>query len=439
MLPPSAAGSNASLQTQPRSGTIDQGSQSTSPIKHVVVIVQENRSVDNLFNGLPGADTVRSGRDSHGQKVNLKAVPLTGQYDMSHTHIAYETEYHGGAMDGFDRVGSKCGRHAQYCPPANVRAYAYVPQSDVQPYFELAEQYAFADEMFETNQGPSFPAHQYIVSGTSSVDDRSTLRSSENPRTPEGRQTGGCSAPPGTRGQVIDGEGREDEWIFPCFDRVALPDLIDKAGLTWHYYEENNGAGLWNGLDAISHIWKNRSEYDANVITPSSRVLRDVANGYLANVTWITPSAKASDHPLLTDGSGPSWVGSIVTALGMSPFWNSTAVIVVWDDWGGWYDHVAPKQYNSYELGMRVPMLVISPYAKRGYVSHVHYEFGSILKFIEQTFGLGSMNTTDVRANNLTDCFDLGSPPRAFRRIGTKYSAQYFLSRPASDELPDDD
>ena len=111
----------------------------------------------------------------------------------------------------------------------------------------------------------------------------------------------------------------------------------------------------------------------------------------------------------------------------------------MWDDWGGWYDHVAPRHYNSYELGLRVPMIVISPYAKTHYVSHVHYEFGSILKFIEQTFSLGSMKTTDARANNLTDCFDFTSPPHPFALVKTKYSEQYFLAQPPSNRSPDDD
>lgn len=408
-------------------------------ITHVVVIVQENRSVDNLFNGLPGADTVRSGRTSRGQTIGLKPVSLTAPYDMVHTHSVYETEYATGKMDGFDRAASKCMKTRRNCPPPRIRAYAYVPQDEVQPYFDLAQSYAFGDEMFETNQGPSFPAHQYLVSGTSAIVNGSEFRASENPRAPDHRATGGCDAPDGTRGELISRNGREDAFAFPCFDRTALPDLIDDRVLTWHYYQENTGAGLWNGLDAVKHVWQNHSEYKANVISPSSKVLRDIANGYLANVTWVTPSAAASDHGGSTNGTGPSWVASVVNAVGESPYWNTTAIVVTWDDWGGWYDHAAPKQYNSYELGMRVPLIVISPYAKRGYVSHVHYEFGSILKFIEQTFQLGSMHTTDARANNLTDFFSFDAPPRPYEPIRTKYSAQYFLTQPPSDQPPDDD
>ncbi|MGA9272611.1 MAG: alkaline phosphatase family protein [Candidatus Cybelea sp.] len=410
-----------------------------STIDHVVVIVQENRSTDNLFHGLPGANTAQYGYNSHGQSVELQPDSLTGPYDMMHTHVDYQTDYARGNMNGFNLAKSKCEKAPWKCPQAGVRAYAYVPESDVQPYFDLAEQYAFADEMFETNQGPSFPAHQYLVSGTSTVSDGSSLRASENPRNQQGLQTGGCDAPRGTLGQLINSYGREDQYAFPCFDRTALTDLIDKRGLSWHYYQENSGPGLWNGLDAIKHLWQNRSEYNANVITPSRRALTDISDGYLANVTWITPSGKASDHAGETDGSGPSWVASVVDEIGTSSFWNSTVIIVTWDDWGGWYDHVAPKQYNSYELGMRVPMIVISPYSKRAYVSHVQYEFGSILKYIETTFNLGSMGTTDQRANNISDMFDLRSQPRVFKPIKAKYGAKYFLAQPPSNQPPDDD
>jgi phospholipase C len=444
--PPAAlqGASEATAQRDPVTGGLASSQSRSKPaygstIEHIVVIVQENRSTDNLFNGLPGADTVKTGYNSHGERVELQADPLTGPYDMMHTHQNYETEYAHGNMNGFNQAKSKCEKANWRCPSANVRAYAYVPESEIRPYFDLAEEYAFGDEMFETNQGPSFPAHQYIVSGTSTVANGSSLRAAENPRTPQKLQTGGCDSPRGTLGQLINDYGREDQYAFPCFERTALPDLIDNRGLSWHYYQENKGPGLWNGLDAIKHLWNNKAEYRSNVITPSAQVLTDISRGYLANVTWITPSGKASDHAGETNGTGPSWVASIVNEIGTSSFWNSTVVIVTWDDWGGWYDHVAPKQYNSYELGMRVPLIVISPYAKRGYVSHVQYEFGSILKFIEDTFNLGSMGTTDVRANNLTDMFNYGSPPRVFTPIEAQYDAKYFLAQPSDGEPPDDD
>jgi phospholipase C len=158
----------------------------------------------------------------------------------------------------------------------------------------------------------------------------------------------------------------------------------------------------------------------------------------LSNVTWITPTAQASDHPMITDGSGPDWVASVVNAVGESQFWDNTAIFVVWDDWGGWYDHVTPPNYSSYDLGFRVPMLVISPYANNGYVSHVQHEFGSILKFSEEQLGLPSMGTTDERADDLSDCFNFDQSPTPFVAIPTTRGKTYFLAHRTSTPIVED-
>ncbi|HEY6327593.1 MAG TPA: alkaline phosphatase family protein [Candidatus Cybelea sp.] len=407
-------------------------------ITHVVIIFQENRSVDNLFNGLRGADTVRTGMNSHGQVVKLLPEPLTVPYDVSHKHLAFTTEYDDGKLDGFDLVRSVCNKGA-HCPPPGLRAYGYVPRKEVEPYFTMAESYAFANHIFQTNQGPSFAAHQYILSGTSTIVDRSPLRAAENAYTAQRKVTGGCDSPPGSTVWTINGAGQETRKVYPCFERQSLMDLVNKApGLTWHYYQHHLAPSLWNGPDAIAQI-RRSPQYFQDVIAPETQVLTDIANGSLSNVVWVTPSAKASDHSALTDGSGPSWVASVVNAIGKSKYWSSTAIFVTWDDWGGWYDHVTPPQLNSYELGFRVPMIVISPYARVGYVSKKRHEFGSILKFTEEVFGLPSLGTTDARSDDLADCFNFARPPRKFKIIPAALPPSYFLNQPASDENPDDD
>ena len=408
-----------------------------SKITHVVIIFQENRTPDNLFNGLKGADTEPSGFNSAGKKVKLQPVSLTRPYDVDHEHRAYAVESDNGRMDGFNLV------HSSYCKGKDcinkaVAAYAYVPHSEVAPYFAMAEQYAFGDRMFQTNEGPSFPAHQYILSGTSTISQSSTLRASENPFTPKQTYTGGCDAPQGSLVLLIDANGQELQQTYPCFDRPSLTDLVDAKGLTWHYYQAHGGASLWNGPDAIQHV-RESSEYTTDVTWPPSQVLTDVANGNLANVVWVTPTAEASDHANITDGSGPDWVASVVNAIGESKYWENTVILLTWDDWGGWYDHVQPPVYNSYELGFRVPLVVISAYTKKGYVSHAQHEFGSLLKFTEETFGLGSLGTTDVRADDLSDFFNFTRKPRPFREIPSTRHRRYFLTRPLSLEDPDDD
>jgi phospholipase C len=337
-------------------------------------------------------------------------------------------------MDGFDRVTSHCFRKG-HCPgPASIRAYGYVPQSEVKPYYKMAEQYTFADATFQTNEGPSLPAHQYLVSGTSTTYDGSPYRVSEN----TGKHLGGCDSPAKTRVPVINQRGQENKKVFPCFDRRSIFTLLDAAGISWKYYQDRPGPGLWHAVDALKPIWSNHQEYRSNVVTNPSQVLTDISNGNLASVVYVTPTAKASDHPVVTDGTGPSWVASVVNAVGKSPYWKSSAIIVTWDDWGGWYDHAKPMIRQPYELGFRVPMLVISPYARTGYVSHVRYEFGSILKFIEETFAMPSLGTTDTNANDLSDCFTFGAGPRVFTPIAAEYSARYFLAQPQDLTTPDD-
>jgi phospholipase C len=412
------------------------GAQATQgkKIDHIVIIVQENRSVDDLFQLLPGANTQSWGLNSKNQSVGLKPEELTAPYDVNHDHPDWKVEYDRGAMNGFNLAQSKC-RKQQQCPPPELRAYGYVPQSDVEPYYKMAETYTFADEMFQTNQGPSFPAHQYIVSGTSTIHNDSSLRVADNPS----RGGGGCNSPPKAEVTLIAPDGMENKKAYPCFDRTSIFTLLDTADISWEYYQAGTGVGLWHAVDALWPIWSNHAEYNANVVSPPSEVLKDVSRQKLASVVFVTPTAKASDHAGRTDGSGPSWVASVVNAIGESPYWRSTAIIVTWDDWGGWYDHVKPTVRNSYELGFRVPMIVISPYAKRGFVSHVPYEFGSILKFTENTFGLPSLDTTDQAANDLNDCFDFHSGPHSFEPIAAKYSARYFLAQPTDFQAPDDD
>jgi phospholipase C len=407
-------------------------------ISHVVIIFQENRSTDNLFNGLPGANTTRNGLDSAGNQVSLHAVRLTARYDPDHSHFAFATEFHNGLLDGFNLEASSCKARGGECGAQNRLAYGFVPRQEVAPYFAMARQYAFADNMFQTNQGPSFPSHQYILSGTSTISAGSELRASERGIDPSQKSIAGCDAPRGTLAMTIDNNGQEKTEVFPCFERPVLTDLLDAKSLSWRYYVYARKPNLWNGPDAIRHL-RDSSEYNTNVVAPPSQVLTDIANGHLASVVWVTPTGKASDHAVVTDGSGPSWVASVVNAIGESPYWNTTAIFVTWDDWGGWYDHVSPPQYNSYELGFRVPLIVISPYTKKGYVSHEQHEFGSILKFVEDTFGLGSLGTTDVRSDNLADCFNFSQKPRKFTPIKAPLPPSYFLRQPISTRNPDDD
>jgi phospholipase C len=407
-------------------------------IKHVVIIYQENRTFDNMFNGYPGADTQSWGLDHNGNRVNLAQISETAPYDISHKHSAWQTEYHNGKLDGWDVVRSTACGTPGACVPVNRRAYGIVPRSESQPYWDMAKQWTLADRMFQTNEGPSFPSHQYIISGTSTIGNGSNWRASENPIAPPRINTGGCDSPPGSLVTLIDQAGRENRRMYPCFDRLTMMDLLDAKHLKWHYYVFSYNPGLWIAPDAIKHIRQEKG-YRSEVLAPSSRVLEDVLNGDLESVVWVTPDADDSDHAHVTDGSGPSWVASIVNAIGLSKYWNDTVILLTWDDWGGWFDHVKPPVYNSYELSFRVPLLVISPYSKRGYVSHRQHEMGSLLKFIEEAYGLNSLGTTDVRADDLADFFDFNQSPRKFVPIHAPVKPSYFRHKASPNVVPDDD
>jgi len=405
-------------------------------IKHVVIIFQENRTPDNLFQGLPNADIATSGMNSQGQTIPLAPMTMAVNYDLSHSHGSFKAMYDGGKMDGADQIPITCESQNPPCPPANPQ-FGYVNASEVAPYMQLAEQYTFADRMFQTNQGPSFPAHQFIIAGTSAPTATSNLFASENTVEPgQDPAPAGCSAPQDVTVRLIDPSGDESQTTYPCFEHPTLMDSLDAKSVSWRYYAPSSGS-IWTAPNAIQHL---RSGQDwNNVVLDPKQVLKDIANGKLQDVSWVIPAAAYSDHAGSTDGSGPSWVASVVNAIGASPYWADTAILISWDDWGGWYDHVAPKIYNSYEYGFRVPLIVVSPYAKPAYVSHVTHDFGSILKFIETTWGLASVGYADDRADDLSDCFDFNQTPLTFTPISAPLDANFFLNdtRPMGD--PDDD
>jgi len=409
-------------------------------IQHVVVIFQENRTPDNLFHGLPNADIANSGVNSRGETIRLTPKSLTANYDLAHTHEAFVQMFNGGRMNGADKVAVECW-HPGVCPPRNPQ-FVYVPASEARPYLQMAEQYTFGDRMFQTNQGPSFPAHQFIISGTSAPTPTSDLFAAENPGYANGKGKPdafwhtGCTAPSGEAVLLIDPSGHESSAQYPCFEHPTLADLLDAQGISWRYYTPSAGM-IWTGPNAIRHLRFGR-DWSRNVIIKPAQVLTDIEKGALPAVSWVIPDGRSSDHPG-NDGSGPSWVAAIVNAIGQSPYWRSTAILITWDDWGGFYDHVAPPIYNSYEYGFRVPLIVVSPYAKPHYVSHEMHDFGSILRFIEDNFGLPTLGYADSRADNLSDCFDFDQAPLRFKRIRAPLDGKHFLGdrRPPTD--PDND
>ena len=184
----------------------------------------------------------------------------------------------------------------------------------------------------------------------------------------------GCDAPPGTTVATIDASGEHHDGMFPCVTMASIADELDAKAISWRYYAPSlvQGGGdygaNWSAFSAINNIYQggHGPDWVNNVISPETQILSDLASGNQARVTWVVPSLNNSDHPGDGIDNGPQWVASIVNAVESGANWKDTAIFVVWDDWGGWYDHVAPKIIDYQSLGFRVPLIAISPYAKKG-------------------------------------------------------------------------
>jgi phospholipase C len=429
-------------------------------IKHVVVIIQENRSFENFFAGYRGANARKygcaagsgarrhprpfrrisgfntaSGCPSGDTEVPLHSIGFDGP-DLAHDWNASMTDWDNGKMDGFYKYGENHGPD---------EAYAYVRRALIKPYWDMAEEYVLADEMFPTEFGGSFTGHLTLVAGTDDL----TVNQAEVDFPSEPPDD--CDSPPGTKSSYLDPSRHVHRFVgpFPCFDqwRTMAQDL-DSARVSWKYYATSVlDGGMWEPYEASKYV-RYGPDWRKDIIAPQKKVLTDASNGSLASVTWVSPTKADSDHPAAHSDLGPSWVASVVNAVGESSYWPSTAIIVLWDDWGGWYDNASPKQLDYRGLGIRVPCLIISPYAKEtsagqpGYVSHTQYEFGSILKFIEEAYNLKPLGQTktgysDQRATSIEDSFDFTQTPRKFTAIPSKYPISHFLHEPPSNEPVD--
>jgi phospholipase C len=388
-----------------------------TPIKHVVFVIQENRSFNNLFMGFPGATTAKYGYDQSGNKIEIKARDLGAQFDLGHASAAFFAACDGTGklpgtdckMDGWNNEGAS-GHY-----PANP-AYSYVPEKEIAPYWAMAQQYVLADDAFASNLDGSFIAHQYAVAAYAS-------RGVDFPDGPWG-------CPGGTSDTVAT--LKKDRTIGPpitaCFENPTIASEADAAKVSWRFYAGAVGGdgGIWSAYQADGKIYHSK-QWKSNVINPPSQFLKDVAKGTLASITWVTPTFPTSDHPGIKTAQGPQWVASVVDAVGGSKFWNSTVIFILWDDWGGMFDPVEPVFEDYDGLGFRVPLIVVSPYAKQSSVTHVQYETASVLRFIEDDFGLAPLNKADARANDPANdpaAFDFSQKPRKFKKIaGAKAAA----------------
>ncbi len=432
------------------------GNSPVGKIKHIVIIIQENRTFDNVMHDFTEpsgakADTTEYGCDKAGTAHTLASVPFESQYGASNGHAAWEADYDNGKNDGFYTENAS----SSTTPLTNGNnSLAYLPQAEVQPYFDMATSGALAERYFNGVTAPTYPSHMMFIAASSTWDNNPAHRVIDNP--PSGF---GCQDQTTTDTvDVLDTDDPNAPPVFPCFTGINnLTDELDAAGHTWYYYSfpvtipgeitpgatEEADSGL--DLNAIPSYLQSfqRADFTTNDQTPSEKVLTDVAAGTLMDVTWVTPDNADSDHPAESTAAGPAWVESVVDAVGESSFYSNTAIFVTWDDFGGWYDHVPPPQkYAPYGLSFRAPLILISPYARAGQLIDTQLEPGSLDRFIEETFGLPSMGREDATANSVDDMFDFAQTPKAFTPIlsaAKRYPASYFLHQKPSGKPLDDD
>jgi len=370
-----AACSSGSLSTS--SPDVAVRRHSGGKIQHIVIVMQEARSFDDLFCAYTGAD---------GKCADQTTIPLEAKCTLSDTFADFKRDV---------KTGDFGKEHAD-CPGYRRPEYAHVPAAELAPYYEIAQQYVLGDEMFSSTGNPTFEAHQYVIAALADAKNQ-----------PFGKTSDGC-----VYRQWVHTFGRGK--IAACFTYKTLGDELSESGLSWNYYRTaDRKHPIVSTWDAYGWI-----KGGSRGISPSSTFIKDVGSGKLASVTWITPAYADSDLSGSLSSCGPTWVASVVNAVGESQFWNTTAVVIVWSGFGGWYDHVQPPYLDKQGLGLRVPVLVVSPYARSGYVDHVQFETTSVLKFVEDTFGLPPLAGSDSRARNLaTSTLNLDQQPRTFVEI----------------------
>ena len=366
------------------------------PIKHVVFLIKENRTFDNLFGTFPGTDGVSFGYD-HG--VRRPLTPGTdggiGSDDIPHCYTCSRMAWDHGKMDGFNQD-----------PVSDRWAFTQLRRSQLPNYWHWARKFVLADHFFSSAQGPSFPNHLYAIAAQSGG-------AHDNPRR-HGRfrssNTFGCDAPPGQTVKIVDSEGHELQ-VRPCFDFLTEGDLLSKAGIDWAYYaaDPDQLGYIWSAYSAIRHI-RETDQWHKHVL-PVDDLIGDIGADRLPPVTGISPRYEVSDHPIYNFCLSENWSTQVIDAIMTSPMWKSTAIFVTWDDYGGFYDHVPPPQVDGFGLGIRVPLLIISPYAKNSMIDHHLGEFSSVMRFIEDRWGLAQLTDRDRRATDLSYDFNFTKRP----------------------------
>ncbi len=358
-------------------------------IRHVIWISQENRSFDSYFGTYPGADGLPEGtclpvrpgskRCIRPFHQKLESLPC----DMSHEWPVAHAAYDNGRMDGF------------VWAEGSSNTMGYYDARDIPNYWEYAKHFTLADHFFSSLNGPSLPNHVYMVAA----------------------QSGGLVVNVNTLAQLKEAMDDPDGFSF-----ASIVTRLKNAAITWKYYIDTNGIAnperksrqpkqftLWNPLPGFKQI-RDDPALMAHLVD-EDQFFRDLQQGTLPAVSYLIPTYLDSEHPVATPQVGMWYVTGLINAVMRSRYWASSVIFITWDDYGGFYDHVPPPQLDAFGLGPRVPAIVISPYARPGYIDRNVYEFSSILKFIERRWHLTHLTARDDRAHPLLAAFDFSQEP----------------------------
>jgi phospholipase C len=378
-------------------------------IEHFIFIMQENRSFDSYFGTYPGADGIPGGVSFIDPRDRTTVVPYHDTNDVNrggpHDWDNAQADINGGKMDGFLAEAYK-GRAANGQPFDPAAAPGKNPKDvmgwhdyrEIPNYWSYAQLYVLQDRMFESVASYSLPAHLYMLAAQSggyySAHDQSKPTTYNFPEITELL----------TNGKI--------DWKY-YVTSGSLPDTEDAhvVGSISQQQQNPDKYTLWNPLPAFPAVQDNPSQRSR--LQDTSRFYADAANGKLPQVSWVIPSGAVSEHPPAGVREGMAYVTGLINSVMQSPEWPSTAIFLSWDDWGGFYDHVPPPMVDQYGLGIRVPGLVISPYAKQGYIDHNTYSFESWLRIVEERFDVHPMTARDTNALDMIPSFDFTQKPRS--------------------------
>jgi phospholipase C len=402
----SSGSSGGDASTSSSGGDDASGPDTGTPIKHVVVIIKENHTFDNYFGSFPGAEGTTQCKTSSGM-ITAPHAPNSTPRDLCHEHSCALSDWNGGTMDGWLSVsGASTNNDNLFC--------AQYQEADLPNYWAYAKKYALGDHFFANVLGPSFPGHTFVLAAQAGW-------ATGNPGLTITNPYWGCDEASQYTVSVLDNGTCTAKDVAPCFKIPSVPTLLP-GPVDWKFYGTNFYvfSEIWSMFDAIDEV---RHGPMWNNVVNASTFDSDVQNGKLPAVTWLVDQDLADEHPNVGGVcQGENWTVGHINALMQSKYWKETAILFTMDDFGGWYDHVAPpRQYgcdaqNPYGLGFRLPIIVISPWVKPGVYSKVA-EQASIPAFILKLFKAKKMladvdpAAQDKQANDLMDMFDFNQTP----------------------------